>query len=272
MTSFISRRRARMIAYCDATPNELHTQSYDEMISNAEANFLLEGDFDKFHDSIWDAVSSYEGQGYLWEYWESKFATAFGYDAWSEMPDRTKEFVQQHRVLKTDDYIRDLIKNWKGNVTATLRKPPHKGREDYIFAPSGDLDGDDTARANYLMKAFGIKFDTVKGYSKPAQLCDQLEVVYGGYDREQLTLIGRVDLVEVYEAGKAPTHVTVGPEDADNLIFYEFHNGCGNMGPFKLTRTRRMPAILRVDGTYGYGVDSCYGFTGEVWRHPIRVT
>ena len=256
--------------YCRANVNHIFTQGYDEHISDKEAQMLLEGRFEAFDESLQERLTEWEVQGYLWSYWEEEFCRHFDFDAWDEVPEEVRETVEELRVYDASDWIKTMIKQWRGNITVTIHKPGAKSPEDLIYAPSGDLDDQDKALARYLIDAFGLTLKEGPG-SKAERLIHDLDVIYGGYDREVLTLIGRLDLFAIYEAQKAPKRVTIGPEDADHLIFYEHHNGCGNMGCFRLTKTRTMPASFRVDGTWGYGVDSCYGFTGQHWNHPIRI-
>jgi len=274
---FISIRRKRMLEWMDANPNVIHTSSYDETIDNDEANLILKGDFDGFDDALFERLIEWEMQGYLWDYWNGEFASAFGYDAWSDIPESVKDFACENRTMDTTRWTRDMICHWHGNVTATILKPGTQEPENLIYAPSnyvnhdGSMAESDRKLARYLIDAFGVQIATDRAYSKAAQLRDTLEVVYGGYDREQMLVAGRVDMWAIYESRKTPDHVIIGPEDKENILFYEHFNGCGNMGTLNLTKTRKMPARLSVDGSYGYGVDSCYGFTGSYWRHEIRV-
>lgn len=267
----LSDLRDKIVTYCDENPNALYSSGYDEVISDAQANMLLKGDFEGFDESIWEMVNAYDDYPEVWAYWEGEFASAFAFDSWADVPEPMQELARENRHHDESELVKDMIRHKRCNVTATILKPGAPEPENLIYAPGGYEDERDAKLARYLIDAFGVKLDAVKGHSKADQLRDKLEVIYGGYDREQLTLIGRVDLFAIYEAQKAPTHVTIGPEDVDHLLFYEHHNGCGNMGTLPLTRTRTMPAIFRVDGTYGYGVDSCYGFTGQHWNHEIRV-
>ena len=259
--------RARMLTYMEAHPNRLYTSGYDEQISDEEANMLLAGDFEGFDESLWERVQDWDDQGYLWDDWESEFASEFDYESWAAMPDWAKEFAHENRLMDESEWIKEVIQHWKGNVTATILKPGAKEPENLIYAPAYP---EDRGLARYLVDAFGLDLKATEG-TLVERVAQTLEVIYGGYDREQLILIGRVDLLPIYEAQKAPNKVKIGPEDADHLLFYEFHNGCGNMGGFPLTKTRVMPARLKVDGSHGYGVDACYGFTGSHWRHEIRI-
>ena len=265
----------KALAWMDENPRKIYSSSYDDIITDEQANILLSGNFEAFNESIWETERRQSDYPEFWNDWEEDFANAMGHDDWDDVPEDLQEFARENRTTDNSDWLKFAIKNWNGNVTVSIRKEDAPEHEDLIYVPSGYRNSDDNLEprdqeiARYLIETFDPEIPEGEGTPED-RLQRSLEVVYGGYDMETLVLIGRMNLLEIYDAGKKLTHVTIGPEDAGHLIFYDFSKGCGNMAEFKIRNEVTLPALYEVDGTTGYGVDKCYGFTGQHWRHEIR--
>ena len=258
--TYASKRWNRMVWWCQDNPAELYADYRDELPLEM-AQHILAGEFDKFWEEFWEIELNASDWPGFWDHWEEAFASEFGYDAFGDMPASVQEIAFENRWIDSRDYVRTVCRNTSVRVNAVLKKRSGE----LIYGP--DLSAwsrDEYERTRYLQRAFG--FD-----GRPESIASRLEIVYGGYDRECAVVIGTVDLWEILESGKAPSRITVGPDDSDNLLFYEFWNGCGNMGGLPIQKTRTFPASFHVDGARGYGVDACYGFTGSVWAHGLRV-
>jgi len=265
-----------IFAYLDKNPNLIYSSGYDDIISDKMANMILQGKFEEFSEEVSNIVRGYESHEEFWASWEQDFAREFGFRHWDDLPEDIQEIVEENRAIDESPWLKDAIRNWTGNIVATPRWPDAPEVDNLIYAPSnhtasdGRMENGDAELARRLIEMFEPEIETGELTAEEA-LRDKLEMVYGGYDRECLVLCGRLNLLDIYESGKAPTHVNIGPGDVDNLLFYEHFNGCGNMGTFKPGKEVTLPASYSVDGSHGYGVDSCYGFTGSWWRHEIRV-
>jgi hypothetical protein len=259
----LSKRRARMMEYCGNNPLHLYVH-YDESLPDEWVNLALTGNFDSLWEKVWESVMDYCDYPETWEYWESDFAKEFGYSAWDDMPEKLREWVQESRHCDESEYVKDLCRNTRVHVNAVLLKRDGE----LIYAPAYRGGADDAKAARYIRDAFGLD-------CKPSEVAGKLECVYGGYDTESAVVIGTIsgrNLWQIIESEKAPSQIEVGPRDSDNLLWYEFYNGAGNLGGVKIGKTRKFNATFHVDGTRGYGIDSCYGFCGHVWAHELKVT
>ena len=259
--TYTTKRLARMVQWCTDNPATLYADYRDELPANM-ANMILQGQFDDFEMAVceleWQATDYTE----FWSLWEAEFASEFGYDSWADMPDRITELAMEFRQVDTSDWLKTLCRNTKFRVNAVLKKQ----NGEYVYGPSLQYwDRDEWQRARYIRDAFGFA-------ATPKNAAVELEIIYGGYDRERATVIGTVDLWEILESRTKPTHITVGPRDSDNLLWYDWCNGCGNMGSLPIAKERKWPASFHVDGSRGYGVDACYGFVGSMWAHELQVS
>lgn len=259
--NYAAKRWNRMAKWCEDNPAELFADYRDELPAHM-AQMILDGEFDEF----WGEVREMEFQATdypeFWTYWEDEFADEFGYDSFDDMPERVKDIAFENRWIDSRDFVRTITQNTTVHINAIL----HKRDGELIYAPNAMAwDAEEYERARYVKRAFGID-------GRPAKIAYDIDAIYGGCDMECAVVIGTLDLWTILENRKLPTHITVGPCDADNLLFYEFFNGAGNMGALKIQKERKFPATFHVDGSRGYGIDSCYGFVGSVWRHELRVS
>ena len=248
---FMSKRMKRMLKWCNENPHRIYADYRDE-ISQKIANDIVMGDF----DSLW---------GWVWEieiesdvtYWQNEFANEFGYDDFDAMPERIQEIARENMTTDSRDFVRTCCNNTRVKINARL----HKNNGELIYTAGNYPDDYEIAR--YVKRAFGVE-------GKPWEIARKIECVYGGEGMESAVIIGTLDLWQIIESGKVPTHIVVGPDDSDNLLFYEYMNGAGNCGSVKIGKTRKFKASFHVDGMLGYGIDDCYGFVGSVWNHELK--
>lgn len=257
--TYASKRWSRMAQWCEKNPAEL-CADYRDVLPDDLVSHLLAGEMGPFWEGVCEMefdAADYPG---FWDYWEAEFAAAFGYDGFSDMPAPVQDIAFEHRWVDSRDFLRTLCRNTSPKVVAVLKKRDGE----LIYGPSiQGWSSEEYARARYIRDAFGFE-------GSPSEVARRLEVVYGGYDMECAVLIGTLDLWAIVDGGRFPTTVEVGPEDSDNLLWYEFFNGCGNMGSLPIQKRRRFSATFHLDGSRGYGVDACYGFCGSVWSHELR--
>jgi hypothetical protein len=263
----LSKRMSRMLAWIDANPCEIYAD-YHDTISDDQAAMILAGEFDSFWESTWEAEWQMTDYPEFWDYWESEFASEFGFDSWSDVSDTIKEFAYENRAVDSSDFWRSCVRNYDAKVNAVLMK--RDGELIYAPANSWGMDSQDTRLAHYIKRAFDVKLPR-RHETQAQDILAAIEPIYGGYDMECAVLCGTVDLWEILESRIVPTHVEVTPQDSDNLLWYEFFNGAGNMGSIPIGKTRKFRASFHLDGTRGYGIDSCYGFCGSFWQNEMTV-
>lgn len=173
---------------------------------------------------------------------------------WRDMPDDVQETFRESEVVDCSDLLKTCLRNASRNHFVAVPMDPDAPDTDGdgIGPPNGDLSEEDNeARQHYLADKFGID-----GWK--AESC---------YYHESLKVMGRLDLEEVYEKGQ-PVAVEISPQD--RLIFHTSWNGSGCLGPVEATKTVTLPAKFKLDSG-SYGIDSVYGFVGEVWANDITV-
>ncbi len=257
--TYAAKRWNRMVKWCEENPAKLYADYREELPADM-VKMILRGKFDSFWEAAWLYEFQISEYPEFWDYWESEFATAFGYKSFDDMPERIQDIARENQHIDSKDYWKTVCRNTRPHVNAVLEKR----NGELIYAPGHRSEYE---FARYIKRAFG--FD-----GSPWQIVQKLECLYGGYDMESAVIIGTVDLWQILESETVPTHIEVGPRDSDNLLWYEFYNGAGNLGrrSLKIGKTRKFKATFHVDGTRGYGIDSCYGFCGYVWGHELSVT
>lgn len=274
MTIGHEEQLAKAFAWMEDNPNRVYAASYDDVISSEMAGMLLSGDFDGFSEAVDAAHTDYTGSAKFWSSWEDELSTHLGYPGWEGLPAALRQTIEEERAADLGPWTRDAIRHWRGHVTARILNPADP--EGLIYAPGtwterdGSMLEQDRALARTIIDLFEPAIPEGEG-TQEERLRGSLEIVYGGYDREALLIGGKVDLLAIWESGKKPEAVQIGPEDKGNLLFYDYSNGCGNMGELAPRKSVTMPATFEVDSTRRYSVDSCYGFTGKWWSHEIRV-
>lgn len=269
--------RDKILKYLEENPNRIYASGYDDVISDEMAQMLLTGRFDEFSESALELISDYVNSADFWYEWENEYARAFGDGTWDDIHPVEREFVEENRMCDETPWLEDAIKHWRGHIVASLMRPDAPEGDNLIYAPSnwtdsdGEMDDREVELARWLIDTFNPVLPEGEGTAEE-RLRDGLEIVYGGYDREKMVVGGKLNLFEIWQKQEKPGFLTVGPEDVDNILFYEHFNGCGNMGSLKLQKTVTLPAEFEVDSLRTYGVDSCYGFTGSWWNHELRVS
>lgn len=251
-------------AFVEAHPYEVFGDYRDELTVE-QASALLESR-EKFDEIWWEVelnASDYadwsELQREVVEQFGERIMAAFPDDfakndeaddlEWRDMPEEVQEAFFESTVVDCSDLLQTCLKNCDLNIVAVPLKrngeeihPPHweVGKEEY------------RKRARYVRDAFDMDVDRIES-------C---------YEHESLKVMGRLDWREVYEKGR-PVAVTITPQD--QLIFHTAWNGSGCLGDVIIRKTKTMPARFVIDESYKYGVQSVYGFVGEVWRNQIEV-
>lgn len=245
-------RMARLNAWIEANPYRLYAD-YRDTISDEQAQMLLNGEFEQFDESMWEWELN--ASDYIdWSEWESEFASVAGYDEFNAMPEWLQDHAQETRWIDASDLIEGAIGNWSGHVAATLIKR----NGDYIEFPYYGWGANDAATnkplADYMRRHCGID----PRASEPT------------YAGTYMKAIGTVDLLPIYKARRAPTHVLLSPHQT--TIGHEPLNGSGTMGDDQYKgRTRYMRARFKVDSLDRYGIDSVFGLCGSMWRDHMTV-
>ncbi|PZO72646.1 MAG: hypothetical protein DI629_20655 [Mesorhizobium amorphae] len=269
---------ARIRAWIGANPNEIHTSSHDDIISDEMAGMIMRGEFDEFDEAVSEAIFQTVGYPDFWESWEEEALRELGYDADHESRDAALGLLREEREYDAAPWIRDAVRGWKGNVTAILR-----GEDGEEFHVPGFEDRSRpwglSERDEELFGRLVETFDPVIPADDPndpepdaVRLMRALEVVYGGDGCERLVACGKLDLLPFLESRSAPAAITIGPDDASNLLFYDHSNGCGNMGKFTPRKSVTLAAAFEPDESRRWGVDACYCFTGGWWRHELKAS
>lgn len=167
--------------------------------------------------------------------------------------------------IDTSDYLDTLARYTTGiHITAT----PYTGElleagktifeEDqderlFLFPHSYCGEEENERRRKKLSDVLGIMFP------------EEAETVY---EFDELKMLGTLDIPDLIKNGP-PTHITLGPDVPNELITHNSVNGSGGLGVIKPTKTVTLPAMFQVDNEDRYGVDSVFGFVGEVWAKPL---
>lgn len=176
---------------------------------------------------------------------------------WSDLPAEVQEAFQNGSCVDTSDLLATCLRHASRtvNIVAIVsdpNSPDDDGDEPgAIRLPHANLsDEENEAKQAYLAETFGID-----GWA-----CESM------YEHERLCIPGRLDLAYVYEHG-TPNAVTITPKHY--MVFHTHWNGSGAMSTPHSKKTVRLPAKFVVDSSRRWGLDSVYGFTGDVWRHEL---
>lgn len=244
----MSKRMERLNAWINANPYQLFAH-YRDCISDEQAQFLLDGEFESFNESVWEWEIN--ASDYIdWNEWESEFASAANYDEWDSMPEWLQEFAQERRFIDSSDLIEGAIRNYSGHCIAWLFK---RNGDAIEFDAWGDSN---PANTRYLKRQWNI--DNRKS-----------EATYGG---TILTALGRIDLLTIYKSQRKPTHIIL--DSQTYLIGHEPWNGSGTAWSDYYSGPKNKPPVKArffVDGLNpGYGVDSIFGLSGQCWANDIQ--
>lgn len=240
---------------------------YDDCFSSEQVATLLESR-EKFDESLNDWRYSFYDYPENWQYIESEMLDAFRERIFAlypddlpadiddadeltmdNIPDDLLDLYQADRMFDETDAIDQMFRNTRVNIVAAVRKR----NGDEVNPPNGDCDADENRkRLRYLKDTFGMD-----GWA--LESC---------YEHESLKVMGKLDLSEVYAKGK-PVAITFGPES--HLIFHTLWNGSGCLGDVTSQNTVTMAAEFACDDAHRWGIQSVYGFIGEVWADTLQV-
>lgn len=237
---------------------------------SAEQVTTLLSDPDKFLEQWWDEV---DHNCYLygdWSYLHDECLDHFRDrliecypdmvdedSTWRDLPDEVHDSFQEGENVDTSDMLDTCLRHASRTVNiVAIVSDPNSPDDDAdepgaIRLPHVHLsDEENEKRQRYLEETFGID-----GWA-----CESM------YEHERLCIPGRLDLKHVYEHG-VPETVTITPEHY--MVFHTAWNGSGAMDTPHSKKTVTLPARFIVDEARKWGLDSVYGFTGEVWRHEL---
>lgn len=249
----MSVRLNRLNAWIVANPYKIYAD-YRDCISDDMAQMLVAGEFQEFDESIfeWELNAS----DYVeWNEWESEFASEAGYDEFENMPEWLQEHAQSERFIDCTDLIESSISQWSGHVIAW----PIKRNGEYIEFPAPFYHDKETIKklAGYMRKYCGMSANDIQA----------------SYPDTRLTVLGTLDLLAIYKAQRAPTHLTIDKHDC--TLGHEPWNGAGEGycdSYFRSDKPRKYRAKFYVDGKNpGYGVDSIFGLSGSCWSNTLDI-
>lgn len=238
----MSKRLDRLTAWIEANPYRLYAD-YRDTITDEQAQMLLDGDFESFDESMceWE----FDCSRYIeWADWESDFAEQAGYDEWDDMPEWLQDYASESRFIDASDLIEGAIRNYSGNIAATLYK--RNGEPIELLGAWGQPW--DKVQADYLRRHCGI--DPRKS-----------EPTYAG---TYLKAIGQIDLLAIYRSQRKPRQIHMSPRQT--TIGHESLNGSGSCGDDQYKgKARWMDATFRVDSLDRWGIDAVFGLSGHMW-------
>lgn len=255
-----------MSAWLADNPYEPYVH-YDDCFSAEQVATLLESR-EKFDEDLNEWRFGHYDYPENWQYIESEMLDEFRERIFALYRDDLPEWLddaddldmdnipadvetcyQENRIIDDGDAIDQMFRNTRVNIVAAVRK--RNGEE--VNPPHGDLDADENRkRLRYLKDTFGMD-----GWA--LESC---------YEHESLKVMGKLDLSEVYAKGK-PVAITFGPES--HLIFHTLWNGSGCLGDVTSQKTVTMAAEFACDDAHRWGIQSVYGFVGEVWADTLQV-
>lgn len=256
-------------AWLQENGDEAYADYRDELPVEAIAE-LLQGNREAFDEElcrIQDHFYMYQEEE-SWSYLRDKLTAHLGIDEEDlseEQRAELQEVFEENRWIDISDWIKSAARNTRIHVTATPYSPPLlKPGERPIFEEDQDerlflfphgycSDEENERRRKKLIEVLGIM------YPEEAETC---------YEFDELKMLGTLDVLDLIENGP-PTHITIGPDIPNELITHNSVNGSGGLGNIKPTKTVTLPAMFEVDNDAHYGVDSVFGFVGEVWAKEL---
>lgn len=252
--------RDAVIKWMGENPYELYAHYDDELPVELIAKLL---------DRDPEALNEYENElidnNWMYVEWDnvrSDLISALNISDEVAESDDFDELFDECKSISTGDYIETVARNTRLHIVATpyIGAPGEyhfeEDQEDCLLLfPHGHLyEEENERRAKQLLDVLGVENPA------EAETC---------YEFDTLKVMGSIDLADLIENGP-PTHITFGPDDIDNIVTHNRVNGSGGCGTVRLTKTVTLPAMFRVDDGDSYGVDSVFGFVGEVWRRPLK--
>lgn len=250
--------RNAIVAWCEANPYTLYADYRDEVPAEVVAG-VLNGD----EDAVGKWLSEVEDGAWPYIEWDDTFAELrrdVEFDDADE--EEAREVFDESRWIDTSDYLDTTARYTRLHIVATpyIGAPgQYLSEEDqpeelFQFPHAYCPDGESERRAAQLREVFGIE------NPEEAEVC---------YEFDTLKVIGSLNIADVLKNG-APTHITISPAMIDNIVTHNRVNGSGGCGTVRVTKTVTLPAMFRVDDGDRYGVDSVFGFVGEVWRKDLH--
>ena len=250
-----------IIGWCLRNPENLHARYSDEL-SDEHVQLILDGQLDEFFHSVHKACGAVEVSPGFWDAWEEQFADAFGYDDFSDMPELMQSQAKEHRLIDVKGYIKEVCENTKPKVVALLERQDGE----FIYAPNMSIYGrSDQKLAAYIRNTFGMQ-------GTPSQVGYRIGAPHGGESFECAIAVGTVDVDMLIESKTAPSKVRVGPQDEQNLIFFDSWSGYAHTGLVSIDRERVFPAQFRVDSLSDHSAQQACKFGSAVWRRNLVIT
>lgn len=244
-------------------PYKVYACSYDDQLPREVVQALLEGSEDALSDFEFEIIDN--AAPYVdWDEIRADLIREAKLGPAITESDEFEELFESERWIDASEFLSDAARHTHLHIVAT----PHldipgaslfeEDQSEALFLfPHGYLSDEENARrAKQLLDVLGIE------NPDEAETC---------YEFDTLKVIGTLSVPDLIEHGP-PTHITIGPEDVDQLFTHNRVNGSGGLGTVRPTKTVTLPAQFRVDDGDRYGVDSVYGLTGQMWRYGLRVS
>lgn len=254
--------RDKVEAWLEDNGYEAYADYRDEVPVEA-VTALLQGDTDTFY-AAFDEVERGTFEYADFTYLKDKCISALGLDPDIKDDPEFDEVFMENVWIDMGDYIKTASRNTRLHITATpyTGEPLKPGerlfeedQDDRLFLfPHGYCSEDENERRRKkLSDVLGVMFP------------EEAETVY---EFDELKMLGTLDIADIIENGP-PTHITLGPDVPNELVTHNAVNGSGGCGIVRPTKTVTLPAMFQVDNEDRYGVDSVFGFVGEVWAKPL---
>lgn len=254
--------RAAISEWLENNPHKLYADYRDE-IPTETVQALLEGKRDALADFESEIIDN------AWSYveWDD---LVFAMSRELALPDAIteseefQELFEEGRWVDAGEWLETAARSTRLHIVAT----PH------LAIPGASLFEEDQSEALFLFP------HGYCGEEENARRAKQLADVLGienpdeaetCYEFDTLKIIGTLSIADVLLNG-APTHITIGPDDVDQLFTHNRVNGSGGLGTVRPTKTVTLPALFRVGDGDRYGVDAVYGLTGGPWRYELKAS
>lgn len=245
----------RMKVWLEKNPYEIYGD-YNDSLTVEQAQMLLQGDIDSFHDSInewFDDFYHYIDFSEIQDEFIKEFAEDMGVDPDADFNDL--DFVYQevfdcHKRVNNSDFLDTCLRQTNYNVVAI---PVKQSGNQIQFPHHNNEDSANRYHNKYLKDNLGVE----NGWDAET---------YYFYD--VLKVCGRVDWQHIYKNGP-PSHITVSKENKPNCLTHNDWNGSGGTGYVDITKSKKFRASFIIDNDKSYGVDSVFGFSDSFWRKEL---
>jgi len=245
----ISNRENAMISWLDQNPYKFYPH-YDDQLSNAQVDMLIDGKFEVFDES-WHESEWHYRQHADFDDIKSEFIKRFGLrHIEASWPISVQELFKEYRQICTKEVLEHCLTKTQTQIAVK----PIKQSGNQIEFPNYDFPKEYN---RYLSR-----------YNKHYLGIENSWDAESMYYFDTLTLIGTVNLKDWYEKQAVPDFVKFGPDDF--ALTHNFINGSGGLGDVVIAKERKMRADIRNDKTCKYGVQSVFGFIGSVWKNELN--